>query len=141
MCVSRESPDEIDERLQGVMGQADLKVYEQPYLFEESSMEDGCIPDEDALAFVRDDEVWSRLVPAAPNAEGELFRIFRFHFPEDIDNSGFVGWLAAHLKASLGTGVFVVCGQNSGHGGIFDYWGCPWEAGDEVLAEVTRLRT
>lgn len=140
MDVTHESRDEIDERLRRVMGQVDLQVYDRPYLFEESSMEEGCVPDDRALAFVRDDEVWSRLVAAPSHPEGELFRIFRFHFPEDVDNSGFVGWLASHLKASLGTGVFVVCGQNSGRGGIFDYWGCPWEVGDEVLAEVARLR-
>lgn len=140
MDVTHESRDEIDERLRRVMGQVDLQVYDRPYLFEESSMEESCVPDDRALAFVRDDEVWSRLVAAPSHPEGELFRIFRFHFPEDVDNSGFVGWLASHLKTSLGTGVFVVCGQNSGRGGIFDYWGCPWEVGDEVLAEVARLR-
>jgi hypothetical protein len=28
-----------------------------------------------------------------------------------VDNSGFVGWLASHLKAAIGTGVLVVCGK------------------------------
>jgi hypothetical protein len=58
----------------------------------------------------------------------------------DLDNSGFVGWLASHLKTAVGTGVFVVCGQNTRRGGIFDYWGVPVEAADAVLAEVRRLR-
>ena len=44
-----------------------------------------------------------------------------FHFPAGVDNSGFVGWLASHLKVVLGTGVLVVCGFNSQRGGVFDY--------------------
>lgn len=140
MYVSHESPEEIDRRLRRVIGEAELRVYDQPYLFDESPRKAGCTPSDHALACVRDDEVWSQLVATTRDAEGELFRIFRFHFPASVDNSGFVGWLASHLKVELGTGVFVVCGQNSGHGGIFDYWGCPWELGDEVLAEVERLR-
>jgi hypothetical protein len=28
---------------------------------------------------------------------------------------------ASHLKNKFGTGVFVICGQDSGHGGIYDY--------------------
>ena len=61
---------------------------------------------------MRDDKVWSQLVPCA-DQERELYTVFRFHFPNGLDNSGFVGWLASHLKARLGTGVFVICGQNS----------------------------
>ncbi len=67
------------------------------------------------------------------------FAIWRFHFPQGADNSGFVGWLATHLKTRIGTGVFVICGQNSNDGGIFDYWGCPWELRDSVLSEVRAL--
>jgi hypothetical protein len=91
----------------------------------------------DALALVRDDAVWSQLAPS--NGPGERFRIFRFHFPEGIDNSGFVGWLASRLKLEFGTGVFVTCGQNSGDGGIFDYWGVPEMLGDVVTAYVSKL--
>lgn len=69
----------------------------------------------------------------------ELFAVWRFHFPAGADNSGFVGWLASHLKTLFGTGVFVVCGQNSADGGIFDYWGCPWALRDQVFAELDRL--
>jgi len=66
--------------------------------------------------------------------------IFGFHFTPGLDNSGFVGWLAAHLKARLGTGVLVVCGQNSQRGGIFDYWGAPLSVSAKVIAEIRRLR-
>lgn len=44
-----------------------------------------------------------------------------------------------HLKTQFGTGVFVVCGQNSADGGIFDYWGCPWSLRDEVINAVQQL--
>ena len=66
--------------------------------------------------------------------------IFSFHFDGCTDNSGFVGWLASHLKTKLGTGLFVTCGQNTKRGGIFDYWGCPSELEDKVLQEVRLLR-
>ena len=91
----------------------------------------------DALALVRDDAVWSQLSPG--DGPGERFRIFRFHFPEGVDNSGFVGWLASRLKLEFGTGVFVICGQNSGDGGIFDYWGVPEMLGDVVTDYVRKL--
>jgi hypothetical protein len=51
-----------------------------------------------------------------------------------------VGWLASHMKQTLGSGVFVVCGQNHRQGGIFDYWGCPWDLKDRFFAEVGALR-
>ena len=82
--------------------------------------------------------MWSQLAPCGPDAP-ELFALWRFHFPAGADNSGFVGWLATHMKECFGTGVFVVCGQNSGDGGIFDYWGCPWELREDVVAEVREL--
>jgi hypothetical protein len=71
----------------------------------------------------------------------ERFVVFSFHFQAGQDNSGFVGWLASHLKRAVGTGVFVVCGQNSKRGGIFDYWGAPLSVGPKVLAEVQRMRS
>jgi hypothetical protein len=66
--------------------------------------------------------------------------VFGFHFVAGLDNSGFVGWLASHLKARLGTGVLVICGQNSNRGGIFDDWGVPWAAGEAAVAEIETLR-
>ncbi|MCY1556532.1 hypothetical protein D9M68_932910 [compost metagenome] len=93
----------------------------------------------EALAFVRDENVWSALVPSS-KPEQERFILFSFHFQPDLDNSGFVGWLASHLKAEVGTGVLVVCGQNSHRGGIFDYWGAPLSVAEQVIAEVRRLR-
>jgi hypothetical protein len=65
--------------------------------------------------------------------------LFRFHFPEGADNSGFVGWLATRLKLRFGTGVFVTCGQHRRDGGIFDYWGVPALLAAEVIREIERL--
>ena len=140
MYVSHETAIQTQVRLRRVIAEADLFVYEQPYVFEEVSVER--FPGhhlDDALAFVRDEEVWSALVPQREQQQ-EAFSIFSFHFPPNLDNSGFVGWLASHLKASVGTGVFVVCGQNSARGGIFDYWGAPLAVADQVLEEVGLLR-
>lgn len=94
--------------------------------------------DPDALALVRDDEIWSQLVPCDDPTE-ELFTIWRFHFREGDDNSGFVGWLANHLKKKFGSGVFVTCGQNRNQGGVFDYSGCPVEIGPAVITELRKL--
>ncbi|MBA3339895.1 MAG: hypothetical protein H0T54_09185, partial [Geodermatophilaceae bacterium] len=63
-----------------------------------------------------------------------------FHFPYGLDNSGFVGWLGSVLKHELGTGVFVVCGQNSRRGGIYDYWGCPAQLRHEAARVIEELR-
>ena len=69
----------------------------------------------------------------------EPFALFRFHFPDGVDNSGFVGWLASLLKEELGTGVFVTCGSNSLDGGIFDYWGIPSALREQGFAVVRKL--
>jgi hypothetical protein len=137
--ISYETSAETDERLRHVIAAAELKVYEQSYIFAEFPPEgfpSGVDPE--AIALVRDDQTWSQLVPDRLGS-AEPFTLFRFHFPAGLDNSGFVGWLATHLKRRLGTGVFVVCGHNGGHGGIFDYWGCPESLREAVLAEIAGL--
>jgi hypothetical protein len=91
---------------------------------------------------VRDDLSWSRLVPlTAQQDHVERFGVFSFHFPAGLDNSGFVGWLATHLKIELGTGVFVICGSNRTRGGIYDYWGCPAGLLDQAIAVIEGLRS
>lgn len=140
MYVSRETPEETAARLRGVLAACEWRVLEGAFDFREWPCDR--FPAEravDALAFVRDEEVWSVLGPAEANAPEPLL-VFSFHFAAGVDNSGFVGWLAGHLKTSLGTGVLVVCGQNSNRGGIFDYWGVPLEVGAAAVAEVERLR-
>ena len=137
--ISHETPDAVRRRLERVIRESRLAVLDGPYAFEEFPRADFAQrADAEALALVRDDAVWSQLVPCGEGAS-EPFALWRFHFPSGADNSGFVGWLAGHLKTRFGTGVFVVCGQNSVDGGIFDYWGCPWALRAEVVAEVRRL--
>jgi hypothetical protein len=60
---------------------------------------------------------------------------------------GAYGWLVSHLKRTVGTGVIVICGRDRRGGaalyrasqGVFDYWGCPAQIGEAVIAEVRSL--
>ena len=138
VSVSHEDPATTDARLRRVIRSAHVKFYEGAWSFEEFPLSEFADRvNQDALALVRDDYVWSQLVPHG--GEGEQFALFRFHFPAGVDNSGFVGWLASLLKAELGTGVFVTCGSNSLDGGIFDYWGIPDALREQGFACVRKL--
>ncbi|WP_129788640.1 DUF6196 family protein [Promicromonospora panici] len=150
VSISIETAEQIEARLVEVISEAELVVHDGSWTFEESV--DPPVLTPETLAVVRDEDVWSSLVPApappdeagdgASGAAGaERFGLFSFHFPHAADNSGFVGWLASHLKQELGTGVFVVCGSNTSRGGIFDYWGCPDTLLADAVAVVERLRS
>lgn len=140
VSVSRETAEETESRLQGVIGMAELRVLPGAWSFVES--DEPPVLDDDVLAVVRDEDSWSALRPALNEpGEEERFGVFSFHFPEGVDNSGFVGWLASELKQRLGTGVFVVCGSNRRRGGVYDYWGCPVDLLDDVLNAVHGLGT
>ncbi len=139
MYVSHETTEQTSARLRRVMQQAHIIWMQGQHEFAEFPVDR--FPAQEAgqaLAFVRDAQVWSVLRPAG-TAPREPFGIFSVHFPAGADNSGFVGWLASTFKERLGTGVFVVCGQNSEDGGIFDYWGVPWELCDAARALVAEL--
>jgi Family of unknown function (DUF6196) len=138
MYISTETQEQTEIRLKKVIQTADFKVFNQYYFFKETPI-NSFIFEPEALAMVRDAEVWSFLLPIE-NDKTENFKIFSFHFQDGLDNSGFVGWLASKIKKELGTGVFVVCGQNSQKGGIFDYWGCPIALENEVLELIKKLR-
>src|SRR5262245_12705994 len=139
-----ETANVTQARMLQVIGNADFDVLPDHYAFR--PLPSGAKPGDDALACVRDGEIWSELVPVDAPATGMVFRVFAFHFDPAYDATGFVGWLHAHLARATGTGHIVVCGASArstgGHtrGGIFDYWGCPADAGDRVIAEVERLR-
>lgn len=140
MHISRETQQQTETRLRRVLSSASLMWHEGSFSFFEfpgnefpSHAVDG------ALALVRDAEVWSVLRPSSPDSV-ENFGIFSFHFPQGLDNSGFVGWLATRLKRELGTGVFVVCGQNARRGGIFDYWGTPLQLRSSAKETIDKLR-
>ena len=142
VSVSVETPQQTEDRLRRVIALADLVVHDGVWCFEESPADQPPALTSATLAVVRDSESWSRLVPSSrADQEAEQFGIFSFHFPAELDNSGFVGWLATHLKTVLGTGVFVICGSNRSRGGIYDYWGCPIGLLDEATAVIRALRT
>ncbi|ASW09751.1 DUF6196 family protein [Rhizobium sp. 11515TR] len=138
--ISFETSDQTDARLRRLFPRTILREFDQPYGFVEFALEE--FPSKvsaDALALIRNEHCWSQLVPITNG--GEPFKMFSFHFPEGEDNSGFVGWLASHLKNKFGTGVFVICGQDSGRGGIYDYWGCPISLAGEISDELANLRS
>jgi Family of unknown function (DUF6196) len=138
--VSTETDEETERRLARVLAGARVTSYDGAFTFVESPVADPPAMREGCLALVRDDAVWSALVPALAGDVGERFGLLRFEFPPGVDNSGFVGWLATRLKRALGTGVFVVCGHDSAAGGIYDYWGFPSSLRDEVLREIASLK-
>jgi hypothetical protein len=100
----------------------------------------------EALACVRDGNRWSELIPASDGRPGR-FKMFSFHFDPGYDATGFVGWLHSHLARATGTGHIVICGSARREGagfdhvrsGIFDYWGCPADRAETVIAEVRAL--
>ncbi|PXX57895.1 hypothetical protein DFR70_116125 [Nocardia tenerifensis] len=141
--ISIETEVETAQRLRRVIAAADFDVHQGVWCFRESALSEPPQLTARTLAVVRDAESWSALVPfaEAEGAEVEKFGLFSFHFPAGQDNSGFVGWLAGHLKRALGTGVFVVCGSNRERGGIYDYWGCPVELLAAVEREIEALRS
>jgi hypothetical protein len=141
VSVSVETPEQTEARLRHVIGAADFVVHDGVWCFQKSPADRPPVLTSDTLAVVGDQESWSRLVPAtADSNDAERFGVFSFHFPDGLDNSGFVGWLATHLKTQLGTGVFVVCGSNRARGGIYDYWGCPTDLFDDAVQVVEGLR-
>lgn len=139
MHINHETGSQTDTRLRHVISTASLLWHEGPFSFFEFPADNPPTHTEGALAYVRDAEVWSILKPSTPESI-HTFAIFSFHF-SDLDNSGFVGWLATHLKRELGTGVFVICGQNSHRGGIFDYWGVPFQLRSSVQKAIDTLRS
>jgi hypothetical protein len=141
VSVSVETAAQTERRLRRVLAAAEVVVHDGVWCFQEFPAARPPALTGDTLAVVRDEQSWSRLAPATPADEGaERFGVFSFHFPDGLDNSGFVGWLATRLKAELGTGVFVVCGSNRDRGGIYDYWGCPIGLLDRAVAVVESLR-
>jgi hypothetical protein len=139
--VSRETEEQTDLRLRRVVALAEMVVHDGIWYFQESPASSPPMLSARTLAVVRDEDSWSALVPLdqEPSGPVERFGVFSFHFPAGVDNSGFVGWLATHLKRRLGTGVFVVCGSNRARGGIYDYWGCPHDLLPQVVTVIGEL--
>ncbi|MEV1110113.1 MULTISPECIES: DUF6196 family protein [unclassified Micromonospora] len=139
VSISQESRDETAQRLRRVIAAAELVIFDGEWSFFEAPLTQPPALTVDLLAVVRDEDRWSWLAPGGAT-DGERFTVFSFHFPPELDNSGFVGWLATELKRRLGTGVFVICGHNGDRGGIYDYWGCPTQVRAEVVQVLGELR-
>ncbi|MFI6240222.1 DUF6196 family protein [Micromonospora sp. NPDC050795] len=139
VSISQESSDETAQRLRRVIAAAELVMFDGEWSFFEAPLTQPPALTTDLLAVVRDEDRWSWLAPGA-GTDGERFAVFSVHFPPDVDNSGFVGWLATEFKRRLGTGVFVICGHNSERGGIYDYWGCPAQVRAEAAQVLAELR-
>src|SRR5438105_4110195 len=136
VSISREHSVATEKRLLSVLRRSSVTHLPEVWSFVRF---DGALP-ADALAAVRDPDGWCALVPARDARESEQFRLTSIVFPAGVDNSGFVGWMASTIKRRLGSGVFVVCGDNPDRGGIFDYWGYPLEIADAVPALIDSLR-
>ena len=138
MHVSLETPAHTEQRLRRVAKRTVVELRDGEWWYEEFPVDQfpGRVRS-DAIALVRDESGWCQLVPVrSGDHPHETFRIWSCHFPDGMDNSGFIGWLAARIKARTGSGVFVVCGLNTDRGGVYDYWGCPADAAPSVLAEL-----
>ena len=142
MDVTSEAPGQVERRLRAVLRGATLEVLEGPFHYQEFGTDRFAERARgDALALVRGVDGWSQLVPVrADDKPGAPLRVWTFHFPPGVPNSGFVGWLASTIQRRCGAGVVVVCGYDSERGGVFDHWGCPAGAAEEVLAVVRELR-
>ncbi len=142
MDVTPETSEQTRARLLRVMAHARMDVLTQSYTYVEHPVAQ--FPAHlagSALAFVRDQTVWSALIPVPPTTPAsDSYTVVAFHFAPDIPNSGFVGWLASEFKRQLGTGVFVVCGQNSADGGVFDYWGIPQSVAPQAIAHLKLMQ-
>jgi hypothetical protein len=136
VSISHECPVESERRLLAVLRAAEVVHLEGSWSFRRDL--DGAPPE--AIATVRDDAGWCVLAPATSDP-GERFGVTLTTFPTGVDNSGFVGWLATTIKRRLGSGVFVVCGDNPGRGGIFDYLGYPIQIANEVRGLIDDLRS
>ena len=140
VSLSQETSTQTRTRLQAVIANSEMTVLNGAWSFVETPINEPPRLDQHVLAVVRDRECWSALRPADANSTNtERFGLLSFHFPPGLDNSGFVGWLATELKKRLGTGLFVLCGSNSDHGGIYDYWGCPVDLLDDVVGVIREL--
>jgi hypothetical protein len=140
-----ETPEQINQRLCGVIARARFTVLAEPHAWQPLARS-APLP-ASAIAVVRDGEAWAALVPTTTDAAG-AYRIFAFHFAEGTNASGFVAWLAGLMKSEAGSGAMVVCGFDARATaalwqtslGLFDYWGCPWAKGEAVITLVERLR-
>src|SRR5258708_13282795 len=108
MYISQETLEQTEKRLKEVIRQANFKIHDGAYFFEEFPLEKYNF-DRNALAVVRDEEVWSQLIKVSDEKTNkELFKVFSFHFKDGADNSGFFGCLAPPIKTTVAPSSFCV---------------------------------
>jgi len=135
----------MEARLLGVISWSRFEVLRDDHVW--APMSPGQAPAGEAIACVRDGDIWNQFIPASSTARGQRYRVVSFHSKEGTDASGFVAWLAAHLKRSAGTGSVVICGKDRRDTpelfktslAVFDYWCCPIAAGDKFVAVMRSL--
>jgi hypothetical protein len=135
VSISHERSVESERRLRRVLRAATVDHLDGEWTYRRF---DGATP-RGALATISDSDGWCALVPASAKTS-ERYRITSFTFSAAIENSGFVGWVAMTIKRRLGSGVFVVCGDNPARGGVFDHLGYPVEIAEEVRALIDTMR-
>ena len=141
----RETASETHDRLCEVIAASDFAALSKPHAWQK--VEHLSKLPTASLAVVRDGSAWYALAPVVHDT-ADTYRILVFHFAEGSNASGFVAWLATLVKKEVATGAMVVCGYDARATealwqtslGLFDYWGCPWDRGDDVIALVERLR-
>jgi hypothetical protein len=140
-----ETPEQMQARLLAVISRSRFEVLPGDYVWAPMSL--GHAPAREAIACVRDGDAWNQFVPASSGAAAQRYRVVSFHFKEGTNASGFVAWLAAHLKRSAGTGSVVICGKDRRDTpelfqtslGVFDYWCCPVAAGEKFVVVMRSL--
>ncbi len=136
VTVSHELRALTEARLRGVFRQSAVEWLPGLWAFVEG---EDVLGREDSIAEIRDEGRLSALCPTLNAAE--RFGVLRVVLPRGADDSGFVGWLASRVKAETGSGLFVICGQDAGRGGIFDFYGVPEAAIGEVCSVLERSRS
>jgi hypothetical protein len=139
MNIENEKPEQTHERLLKVIADSEFKIFHDTYVFDEFPINE--FPnraDLSAIAYVRDESVWSQIVPSTDSSK-QLWKTIRFRFKKNSKTIGFIAWLSGYLKEKLGVGLCVICGWNSDIAGVYDYWLCPVESSKLVIEEIHNL--
>ena len=93
-----ETPEELENRLLGVIGAADTTLLKDEYLWAPFNTDEP--PRPGSVACVRDGEAWHQFVPAQDgDPEEDRFKAVCFRYAEDGPSAiGFVGWLHTQLR-------------------------------------------
>lgn len=142
-----ESPEQFHRRLLRVIAQAETTFHESDFFWRPLAQQRP--PDPEALACVRDVDVWHEFVPAGPGDPRDgRFRVVCFRFGMETSAIGFVAWLHSHLRDRGKTGAIVICGKDRRESealfqvcqGAMDYWACPvGPAGERFLTVIRDL--